>query len=286
VDIVLLKTFLEVARTRHFGKAAEVLFVTQSAVSARIKLLEATLGVELFSRKRNDIRLTPAGHRLRAHAETIVRSWARASQELALGGRYAQALVIGTQPDLWPICVRDAALALRRARADLAVQVEVLTADVLVQRLTAGQLDLAFLFEPPQTPELVLQQVVRVPLVMVCDRPDCPVSEAMLRGYLLVDWGTSFLISHSQHFPDVPVPALRVSQGVLGLDVLRRDGGCAYLARQVVEGPLTRGELHPVAGAPVIERQGFAAFRPDSGSQALIEEVLALVRGEHISLHD
>jgi len=37
VDIELLKTFLEVNRTRHFGKAAEHLFLTQSAVSARIR---------------------------------------------------------------------------------------------------------------------------------------------------------------------------------------------------------------------------------------------------------
>jgi hypothetical protein len=69
----LLVTFLELARTRHFGKAAEHLFVTQSAVSARIRLLEATLGVALFTRKRNDIRLTRAGERLQRHAETIVR---------------------------------------------------------------------------------------------------------------------------------------------------------------------------------------------------------------------
>ena len=40
MDIEILKTFLEVARVRHFGKASESLFITQSAVSARIRLLE------------------------------------------------------------------------------------------------------------------------------------------------------------------------------------------------------------------------------------------------------
>lgn len=71
MDTEHLRTFLEVARTRHFGKAAENLFVTQSAVSARIKLLESTLGTELFTRKRNNLQLTAQGKRLLSHAENI-----------------------------------------------------------------------------------------------------------------------------------------------------------------------------------------------------------------------
>ncbi|MGB1090783.1 MAG: LysR family transcriptional regulator, partial [Oceanobacter sp.] len=37
MDTELLKTFLEVSRTRHFGRAAENLFLTQSAVSFRVR---------------------------------------------------------------------------------------------------------------------------------------------------------------------------------------------------------------------------------------------------------
>jgi LysR family transcriptional regulator, flagellar master operon regulator len=45
VDTELLKTFLEVSRTRHFGRAAESLYLTQSAVSFRIRQLENQPGV-------------------------------------------------------------------------------------------------------------------------------------------------------------------------------------------------------------------------------------------------
>lgn len=58
MDTELLKTFLEVSRTRHFGRAAEALYLTQSAVSFRIRQLENQLGVNLFTRHRNNIRLT------------------------------------------------------------------------------------------------------------------------------------------------------------------------------------------------------------------------------------
>ncbi len=276
MDIVLLKTFLEVARTRHFGKAAEALCVTQSSVSARIKLLESTLGLELFSRKRNDIQLTPAGHRLQRHAETIVRSWTRVRQELALSGRFAKTLAIGAQADLWPAFVRDWVLALRRTRRDLALQAEILTAEALVQRLTTNQIDIAFLFEPPQLPGIVLDQVARIPLVMVSDQPGLTAEAAMQRGYVLVDWGSTFMLSHSRHFPDLPASALRVSQGGMALDLLRRDGGSAYLARQMAGDALDRGELHLVADAPVIERQAYAVYKADSENLEALGDLLRL----------
>ncbi len=68
MDTELLKTFLEVSRTRHFGRAAESLYLTQSAVSFRIRQLENQLGVNLFTRHRNNIRLTAAGEKLLPYA--------------------------------------------------------------------------------------------------------------------------------------------------------------------------------------------------------------------------
>ena len=79
MDTELLKTFLEVHRTRHFGRAGENLFITQSAVSARIRQLEESLGIKLFHRERNGIRLTPAGKRMAKHAEAILAAWHRAT---------------------------------------------------------------------------------------------------------------------------------------------------------------------------------------------------------------
>ena len=68
MDTELLETFLEVRKSRHFGNAADRLFVTQAAVSARIKLLERQLNCSLFLRERGNLRTTPEGERLVAHA--------------------------------------------------------------------------------------------------------------------------------------------------------------------------------------------------------------------------
>ena len=190
MDTALLKTFLEVARTRHFGKAADALFVTQSAVSARIKLLESDLGVALFSRKRNDIQLTPAGMRLVRHAETIVRGWDRARHEIALGEKGAESLAVGCPFDLWRILLLDWAADLRRGSPQLVLQIEVQPSDILVGRLVNGLLDLALLFEPPQMPDLAIRQVAEIPLILVSGRAGSSLDEAVHGDYYMVDWGS------------------------------------------------------------------------------------------------
>lgn len=58
------KVFFEVATTLSFTKAAELLFISQPAVSTHIKKLEAELGVALFERNGNSTLLTPSGKKL------------------------------------------------------------------------------------------------------------------------------------------------------------------------------------------------------------------------------
>lgn len=278
MDISLLKTFLEVARTRHFGKAADALFVTQSAVSARIKLLESTLGLDLFSRRRNDIQLTPAGMRLVKHAETIVKGWDRARHEIALDDEQADTIAAGCPFDIWGILLRDWAATLRRQSPQLVLHIEVQPSDILVGRLVSGLLDMALLFEPPQLPILVLRPVTEVPLILVSGRDGCSVEEAMERDYYMVDWGSVFTQSHAEHFPNIPPPAARLASGTLARDLILETGGSAYLAEQMVQQELEQRVLFQIADAPVIERTAFAVYRPGDEKREEMKRALAALR--------
>ena len=84
MDIAQIKTFVELSRTRHFGKAAKSLFITQSTVSVRIRMLEESLGVRLLTRDRNNIQLTAAGTRFLPLAEQMLNTWSLAKQTTGL----------------------------------------------------------------------------------------------------------------------------------------------------------------------------------------------------------
>jgi DNA-binding transcriptional LysR family regulator len=80
MEIDQMETFLAVLTYGGFHRAAEALRVSQPAVSGRIHALEASLGVELFTRARANISLSPAGKALRPHAEQLLRTVALARQ--------------------------------------------------------------------------------------------------------------------------------------------------------------------------------------------------------------
>ena len=67
-----LQYLIAVNDTKHFGKAAEKCFVTQSALSTGIRELENLLGIKLFERSRKQISTTPAGVMLGNQASVVL----------------------------------------------------------------------------------------------------------------------------------------------------------------------------------------------------------------------
>ena len=80
MELSQIETFLAVATFGGFHRAAEALRVSQPAVSARIKALEQSLGVKLFTRSRSGLTVSEAGRILRPHAEELLRTASVARQ--------------------------------------------------------------------------------------------------------------------------------------------------------------------------------------------------------------
>ena len=275
MDIGLLKTFLEVNRTRHFGQAAENLFLTQSAVSARIRLLEETVGVPLFTRTRNNIELTPAGQKLLKYADSILVTWNRARQDIAIEDSDQIPFAIGGVPSLWDILLQDWLNTISKSEPNLSIHAEVQTSEVLVKRLLEHTLDVAFLFESLQMTELSVEQVGNVKLIMVASTPNLSADEAVRApDYMLVNWGTSFAIEHAKRFDDMPPPRLRFDLGRIAYHYLLNGGGSAYLAESMVSSELASNKLFIVGDAPVIKRMCYAAYLPGADRIEIIQRVI------------
>ncbi|MFI2199835.1 LysR family transcriptional regulator [Streptomyces sp. NPDC020192] len=145
LNTVWLRVFLEVARHGSFTVAARTLGWTQSAVSRQISALESALGGgPLFDRLPRGVRLTEAGRTLVPHAEAVTASLRGAVRELAdlrtaAGGR----LRFGAFATADAALVPHALAAFRARRPRVRVSREEGLSPALLDRLTAGHLDLA-----------------------------------------------------------------------------------------------------------------------------------------------
>jgi DNA-binding transcriptional LysR family regulator len=84
-----LRYFAAVAEELHFTRAAERLFISQPALSKQIRMLERSLGCELFTREGRSVSLTSAGEALLPHARETVAAWDRALQAIEESKRAA-----------------------------------------------------------------------------------------------------------------------------------------------------------------------------------------------------
>ena len=279
MDLDLLRTFLELNRTRHFGRAAEALFVTQAAVSSRLKSLEDQLGVILFDRSTREMRLTPEGGRLVRHSEKLIAAWRAARQDVSLA-EASQQLVIGGSLRLWDVLLQRWLHDLRRNYPNLAIIAEAQTPDFLTRKLIDGTLDVAIMLEPAQLDIMQIQEIATVEFILVSSDADLTVERALDDNYVFVDWGLSFGLDHRRTFPDASEAITRVTHAKMALEYISLIGGSAYLPKRMVDKDIELGLLHEVADAPVFTRQAYATFPVRSPRLELIEESLQLVRSE------
>jgi len=83
MDIARLRALRELSSRNTMAAVAEALFLTPSAVSQQISLLEQEIGVELVEKQGRGVRLTPAGERLVAHADRLFTVIDEARSEMA-----------------------------------------------------------------------------------------------------------------------------------------------------------------------------------------------------------
>src|SRR3954468_7121392 len=154
LDVKRLQVLRTVAHTGSFSAAAEVLSFTQPAISRQIATLEVEAGAKLVERGARGIRLTPAGELLVEHADAIFDRLAVAEGQLeAVATLSAGRLRIGAFPTANATLVPLAIKAFSAAHPDVELRLEEAPSHLLLDRLRAGELDLAVVSDHGTAPD-------------------------------------------------------------------------------------------------------------------------------------
>lgn len=180
MELRQLEHFVAVAAELSFTQAARRVHVVQSALSSSVAKLERELGVELFDRARQQIALTAAGHRFRAHAQDVLRAARIATESVdEYRGELSGTVEFGSLISFGPMEVARALGDFHRTHpfVRLRLRLSQSGASAYLAAIIEGSLDLALVSMPTRfPPQLDLRLMFEEPMMFVC-RADHPVAK-------------------------------------------------------------------------------------------------------------
>ncbi|MEO5367833.1 MAG: hydrogen peroxide-inducible genes activator [Magnetococcus sp. WYHC-3] len=304
MNFTQLKYALAVARTRNFSQAAKLCRISQPSLSVAVKNLEEELGVSLFERIRNDVKITPVGARILAQAQKAleevdrIRGVAQDGSDPLTGSlRLGAILTVG--PYLFPSLVP----AFHQRAPAMTLMLEEGYTQVLTERLRQGELDAIVIAMPFDEPAVKVQVLYHEPFVAAvpsghpwCGRRDLTGAELAGERLLLLGEGNCFRDQVLEICPD----GMRV-ENTVGRDNILEGSSLETLRHMVATGagttvlPLTAvnslicnmsacpaRENHLLQyvpfSDPVPERRVALAWRTSYPNHAAIEALIQSVR--------
>lgn len=172
IDFDGVQAFVVVAELSGFGKAAEQLHVTQTALTRRIQKLEAYLGLKLLDRTTRRVQLTAVGREFLPQARALVQDMTSAVERLKDmsqhgRGHFTLACIPSMSSHVLPPLMGE------YARSHPGNRIRLLDGSSFEVReaVLSGQAELGIAIQGEAHPELVEEALFTDPLVFLCKRP-------------------------------------------------------------------------------------------------------------------
>ncbi|MBC8642185.1 LysR family transcriptional regulator [Caballeronia sp. EK] len=285
MDIRQLETFLRIVDTGSFAAAAQTLNATQSTVSARIRELERSLGVDLFDRSQHRARLTAKGQDLVVSAREIVALASRVRHRIgdkdALTGTVRLG-VVGLVAITWLPKLMG---ALRERYPNLAVVLDMGLTATLVDKLRNGDLDLALVTGPVVQSGLRAISLGYDEFVWMCS-PALAVPARKLSPAELATWPVLGLSSQSHHYPVIERwfrdanadyrPVISCNNVRVLAELTVSCLGVSLLPRASYHAEIAAGKLRVIDTAPQIGPVQFVALHRHTTTDPIVAAVAEL----------
>lgn len=172
-----LQVFHAVAKQLSFTKAAEVLFMTQPAVTFQIKQLEEHFNTRLFDRGHGRITLTPAGDLVLVYAERILGLSAEMDVRLSeMTGEVGGSLLVGASTTIAEFMLPRILGEFKSMHPNVRPRLVVANSETIETRVAEHTIDIGFIESPSHQPNLQTEASCEDELLVICS-PKYPLAK-------------------------------------------------------------------------------------------------------------
>ncbi|WP_184183140.1 LysR family transcriptional regulator [Paenibacillus sp. JGP012] len=255
MNVENIEAFVYINHYGSFNKAAEVLFLSQPSVTARIQSLERELGCKLFDRLGKQIVLTDEGRKFLPYAQQVLQVLQKGRQKIQQRRTTPEALRLGSTVSVSNYVIPDFLPRIKATYPEVNIKLTTATTDQLIAKLLGHEIDLAFVRK-------VMHPAIRtvafyedpIQLYVYKDHPFIErghVSMEALREQQLVffecgslDWLRIHRAFDSlEHPPDI---TYHVDNSETAKKLVMQGAGIAFLPGLTVKKEVQRQELFPI----------------------------------------
>jgi len=272
-----LESFVEVARRGNVSRAAEALFLTQPAITARLKALENDIGTKLFVRSSRGMKLSDAGRAFLPYAERTMTTVDEGRQLIAnLRQGAVGALVIAAAPAVSTYVLPEILRAFRTTHPKVRLGVKTGHTEEVLEMVLRGEAHVG-IGRPIRHPDIELIPILDDEMLLVVSarhafarRGKVRMDELAAERLILFDRTSSYHELTSSLFRQagvVPTSTLELDNVEAAKKMVQQGLGVALLPRMALVVELKSGSLRPVKliGAPPLSRPIVALRRKDAG---------------------
>lgn len=145
MNIDNIEAFVYINHYGSFNKAAEVLYISQPTVTARIQSLERELDCRVFDRLGKQVHLTDKGKQFLPYAQQILQVYQSGKHQLQAKGHIPNELRIGSTVSVSNYLMPQLLHRLKRKYPHITIKLTTASTDLLIDKLKAKEIDLAFI---------------------------------------------------------------------------------------------------------------------------------------------
>lgn len=195
-----LRYIVMLAKTQHFGKAAEQCYVSQPTLSIAVKKLEEELNTAIFERSKSTVRLTDVGEKIVRQAKTVLQQ-TEVIKELALENKdqLNSPLKVGAIHTIGPYLFPDLVHTMRQLAPQMPLYIEENFTAKLREKLIEGVLDAIVIALPFNEPDVVTMPLYDEDFLMLlnsdhewCDKQEIKAADLADTELLLLGEGHCF----------------------------------------------------------------------------------------------
>ena len=251
MEIRNITTFLKVAATQNFSKAAEQLGYSQSAVTIQIQQLERELQTQLFERIGKRVYLTESGQEFVSYANQVMNAVEQAAAFSGEKNAVKGKLRIGGVESVCTTLIPELILELHEKFPEIELIIRSGTTDELIELAKRNELDFVFTLDKKfNHPEWVCasQTVEEIIFVAPKDqkRSKVPIEELVQKPFILTERGAAYQYELERLLAEQELriePILEIGNTETIIKLVKRGIGFSFLPKYTVSYELETGQL-------------------------------------------